>query len=83
MILTARQFYREQHAKVAVYVTAGVNVGWVADTGVGGTFSWNADDAKWWDSEDAAISELVACDLLDPSVHHRSAIQTYVVVRVR
>lgn len=81
MMLTARQFYRDPHSKFAVYVTAGLYVGWVVDTGVGGTFSWNSDKAKWWDSEDAADTELIACELL--KLTGPSPIRSYLVVRVR
>lgn len=81
MNVTARQFYNDQYSKFAVYVTSGNQVGWVTDTGAGGTFSWSVDDAKWWNSESDADAELVACDLL--TITGSSPITSYFVLRVR
>lgn len=39
--------------------------GWLVDTGVGGTWSWNVDDAQWFDGADAAVESLYACDIIE------------------
>jgi hypothetical protein len=49
--------------KYAVYKTG---EHWLVDTSVGGTYSPNVDDAKWWTDPAEALNELRACDLVDP-----------------
>jgi len=39
--------------------------GWVVDTGVGGTYAWDVEQAQWHDSVEAGIDELVATDIVD------------------
>lgn len=46
---------------------------WLTDTGVGGSFSPNVDDAQWWGSPAEAMGSLRECDLIPrdalPSAH--------------
>lgn len=39
--------------------------GWVEDSGVGGTYSWDVERAGWHDSAQAWVDELVATDIVD------------------
>ena len=39
-------------------------VGWVVDTGVGGTYSFDVKMCKEWPTRDAIRGELEACDLV-------------------
>jgi hypothetical protein len=41
--------------------------GWLVDTGVGGTWSWNVDDAAWFADAGVAVESLYACDLVERS----------------
>lgn len=50
----------EAARKYAVYNPA---VGWLVDTCAGGTFSWNVDDAVWFDSHIAAHDALKAAEI--------------------
>lgn len=38
--------------------------GWVCDCGYGGTFSWDVDEAKWWDRASDALVELQASAII-------------------
>lgn len=58
---TAPRFNRVGKTSFGVYHRS---KGWLVDTGVGGTFSWDVDQAGWWDTEHHAITELVECDLI-------------------
>jgi len=42
---------------------------WLIDTGVGGVWSPNVDNAEWFPSVDAAIDTLYACDLVEPGAN--------------
>ncbi len=60
--------------------------GWLVDSGVGGTFSFNVDDACWWESFDAAMDELVECELVtvERSPSRRPAVPSgWTILRVR
>jgi hypothetical protein len=37
--------------------------GWLVDTGVGGSFDWNVEQAKWWSNTIEAMNELRACEI--------------------
>jgi hypothetical protein len=52
--------------KYAVYHDAD-NHYWLVDSGVGGTWSPDVEDACWWDSPELAINELRATDILGPN----------------
>lgn len=41
--------------------------GWLIDTGVGGSYSFDVSDAQWFESTTDAIDTLKACDLLEAS----------------
>lgn len=47
----------------ACYVTQ-PDMGWVVDTGVGGTYSFDVKMCKEWSSKQALRDELEACDLI-------------------
>lgn len=38
---------------------------WLVDTGVGGTWSVDVDEAQWFDSPDDAKAALYACDIVE------------------
>jgi hypothetical protein len=39
--------------------------GWLTDTGVGGSYSFDVDQVSWFESTDDAAASLRACDLLE------------------
>jgi hypothetical protein len=41
--------------------------GWLIDTGVGGSYSHDVDDAQWFETHDDACETLVATDIVDKS----------------
>lgn len=45
---------------------------WLVDTGVGGTWSTNVDQAEWFDSPEDAIEALHACDIVERAVDPRT-----------
>lgn len=55
--------------------------GWMVDTGVGGTWSWNVDDAEWFNSPEDAIGALYACDIIEMGTDYTE--QHFVIVRVK
>lgn len=74
----------DDSAKYAVYrflLEDAENRFWLTDTGVGGSWSPNVDDAEWFDSVDAAIDTLYACDLVAPNTNLSR--QGFLILRVR
>jgi hypothetical protein len=70
--------------KYAVYrdnVDDAENRFWLVDTGVGGTWSPDVDQAQWFDSHDDAINMLYACDLVEPGANWTE--QGFVILRVK
>jgi hypothetical protein len=60
--------------------------GWVVDTGVGGTYSFDVTQCKEWASPEDARAELEACDLVyseSRDLGWMPPIQRYRIVRVR
>lgn len=39
--------------------------GWLTDTGVGGSYSFDVDNAAWFGDSIDAVETLIACDLVD------------------
>lgn len=69
--------------KFAVYrhVEADVeNRFWLVDTGVGGTWSSDVEQAQWFDSQDDAIGALYACDLVEPDTNWS---EQFLILRVK
>lgn len=55
--------------------------GWLMDTCAGGTWSWDIDDAQWFDRPDDAIGALYACDLVEMGVDFTEA--RFAIIRVK
>jgi hypothetical protein len=59
-----------------------VENGWLVDTGVGGTYSFDVDQAQWFDSMMHANDQLVATDIL-PADLKAEARADFLFVRVK
>lgn len=53
---------------------------WLVDTGVGGTWSPDVEQAQWFASVDDAIGALYACDLVEPDTNWS---EQFLILRVK